>query len=186
MRRVCTLFVAFVLIAGPNSPLTTHVDAQVPGANEAASLIALSAVLQNLRSNIDEVINTVDSAAAARLRQTQIIIDKAIQDIGTIIDKGYDAVAKTREEWFKQLFDSLSASNQVIQQNTRLIALEMNKMLISVSTILDSIPFVKVPSYFVALDPLRIQFDATNRLVGFYGYFPTTKQRAARVRIGNK
>jgi hypothetical protein len=29
-------------------------------------------------------------------------------------------------------------------------------MLISVSTILDSIPFVKVPSYFVALDPLRI------------------------------
>jgi hypothetical protein len=88
MRRVCTLFVAFVLIAGPNSPLTTHVDAQVPGANEAASLIALSAVLQNLRSNIDEVINTVDSAAAARLRQTQIVIDKAIQDIGTIIDKG--------------------------------------------------------------------------------------------------
>jgi hypothetical protein len=186
MRQLWTIAIVICLLFSPVAPYRQVAYAQIPGANEAATLVGLSSLLQNLRSNIDAVINTVDSAAAARLRQAQIIIDKAIQDIGTIIDKGYDAVAKSREEWFKQLFDTLSASNQVIQQNTRLVALEMNKLLITVSTVLDAVPLVNVPSYFVALDPLRIQYDASDRLISFYGYFPTTKQRAARVKVGNQ
>src|SRR5262245_37824799 len=111
MRRMYVVAVVLCLVLSPAAPYRQIAHAQIPSPNEAATLVGLSSILQNLRSNVDAVINTVDSEAAARLRQVQIIIDKAIQDIGTIIDKGYDAVAKSREEWFKQLFDTLSASN---------------------------------------------------------------------------
>jgi hypothetical protein len=137
--------------------------------------VALLGLLQNLRSNLDGVINTVNQDTADRIRQLEIAIDNSIGRVQETIKQVNAGISVQREEIFRQTFDTLALANHELQSSSRMVFLEANKSLVHASTIIGSLPFVRIPDYIFAADPPRLSPKSFDRLISFYGYFPNVK-----------
>jgi ElaB/YqjD/DUF883 family membrane-anchored ribosome-binding protein len=159
-------------------------SAQVGG---AVDYVAMVGVLQQLKQSLDSTLNTANQAASDRIHQADISIDQEIKNLQDAIKKTQDGISVQREEIFKQAFDVIASVNDTIQSGSRILYIDTNSTLVSAATIVGSIPFVNVPDFVFAADPVRFRPNPSDHLVSFYGYFPSVERDGdAEVEVGGQ
>lgn len=163
-----SLIVKFICVPVLLLTIVPELRAQV----QAASLGALLIALGQLRQNLDGVINTADTETAARIKQLKTSLDGVIDEVNKVVENGFDRAQVTETKLFTDIDDVIEKTNRELDDKGYLAYLGVNSTLVNVATILEGIPFVKIKPYLFATNPLRLNPDATDRLVSFYGHFP--------------
>ena len=136
-----------------------------------AELIPILQALQSIKQAVSESINQANQATHDRLVQLENILDGLIGKVEQIIQKGYEAVNMTREQLFKNIFDTIAQTNKLVQDYSYTLFIRINQTISNFAGVVDSLPIVKVDPYIFAVDPYRIKKDRQDRKVFFYGYF---------------
>ncbi|WP_322065782.1 hypothetical protein [Burkholderia ubonensis] len=154
---------------------------------QAGSLAAFLVALQEVKQTLESTIHTVDTAAAERLNQLNIELDKAIAGVQVLIDKGKDAVDAERESTFANVADVMSKINNEVNSKGYIAYQGVNSTLVNFARIANAVPGFSVPTYSFGVEPLRIRRDAKDRTVFVYGFFPHADDaHPVVVRVGGK
>jgi len=159
---VCFLMLAYYVASPPVAQAQVH----------AADLAGLVVVLGQLRQNLDGVVNTVDAETAARISQLQTSLLQVIAELDKVIKEGLDKAQITEQKLFSDVNDVVQRTNDELEKKGYLAYIGVSSSMVNVATTLEGIPFVKVKAYLFATTPLRLNPDASDKLVSFYGHFP--------------
>jgi hypothetical protein len=129
LRRNLALLIVFALIVG-------LVDCRAVAAQGAAELAGLLVVLQQLKSQMDSVLNTVDQETAARIRQAEIALDSVIEQIKNAMDHGYGLINNTRDQVMGNIATVMIQMQSLIQGTIGVAFLAMNDTLANLARIL--------------------------------------------------
>lgn len=174
LSSIFTFVLVLALLPVPSAEAQVH----------AADLGGLLLVLGQLRQNLDGVINTVDAETAARIKQLQTSLDGVIGEVDKVIKNGFDRAQLTETKLFSDIADVVERTNHELENKGYLAYLGVNSTLVNVATVLEGVPFVKIKPYVFATSPIRLNPDAADRLVSFYGHFPDIdKSHPATVEI---
>jgi len=161
MRRAIVLSLIFLLPATP-------INAQGPVVELGAVLFGL----QQLKAQLDSVVNTVDQETAAKIRQGEIALNGVIASVNDAIARGYGFFNNTRDQVMGNVATVMIQTQAMVQDTAAFALLGVNDSLANVARILTAIPGVNVPTYIYALTPLRFSRDAADVHVEAHGFFP--------------
>jgi hypothetical protein len=162
--------------------LTLATGRRVSAQAGAAELGGAMLALQQLKSQLDSVVATVDGETAARIRQAEIAIDGAIRNAKDAMDHGYGLINNTRDQVMGNIAATMVQTQELIQNTTNTTLMGVNDSLAHAANIMTGIPGVRVPTYVYALTPLRFSVNATDTLLEVHGFFPdVSKEHPVRV-----
>jgi hypothetical protein len=147
-------------------------DYTVAAQGGAAELGASMVALQQLKSQLDSVIGTVDAETAARIRQVEIALDGAIRGVKDAMDHGYGLINNTRDQVMGNIAATMVQAQDMIQSSTSLALLGVNDSLANTARVVTSIPGISVPTYVYAITPMRFSVNAADPLLQVHGFFP--------------
>jgi hypothetical protein len=164
----CTRFV----VAGLLCLASVTPSASLAQATAAIELGGSLVALQQLRSQLEGIVNTVDTATANRIRQTELALDQTIAKITHAIDHGYGRVNNTRDQVMGNVATTIVQTQSLVQDTMGFAFTGVNDSLVNAARILTRIPLINVSTYVFAVTPLRFQANSTDRQVQIHGFFP--------------
>jgi hypothetical protein len=167
MRRIVAVVLLFAMSVWP---LPT--SAQSGLAADAGVLVAL----QQLKSQLDSVINTVDQETAARIRQAEIALTTLISKLQDAMDHGYGLINNTRDQLMGNVATVMIQTQDMIQGTTGVLLIGVNDSLVNLARIVTALPGINIPTYVYAITPMRFATNASDSHVEIHGYFPDTSK----------
>lgn len=143
-----------------------------PTLSAQTGLAGLLLALQQVRSNLDGVVNTVDTETAARIHQMEVVLDGTIAKLRDAVDHGIDKGETAGQRLIGDAADVLSQTQGFLQESGYMAFLGVNSSLVNAARVMDGLPLTKVSTFVFAVDPYRIRPGSPDRLVSVYGHFP--------------
>jgi hypothetical protein len=163
-----------------------------PAFVSTAALSPLMVALGDLKTTLDAAANTLSdttlekgdqpladanrihklSEEADRVHQLSVEADQRSKQLDQIIKSGADKVNLTEQKIVADIADLTSRVSEEVDRNGFIAFLGVNITLVKIARSFDGMPTGGSQPYVFAVSPYRIQPDASDRLVSFYGVFP--------------
>jgi hypothetical protein len=137
-----------------------------------ASLLAAEAILQQLIASVNSVLASADQVLRNRLEDAQTRAENLLREVDKMRQQGVTDINNIRAKFFEDVHGVIAATSSALNEQTRSAFLGANQILISIASMLDQLPFVKIKPYVITVEPRRIRADVADRMAFLYGYFP--------------
>jgi hypothetical protein len=135
--------------------------------------LALAGAFQAIKPGLDETVNNAGGQANDAIRNAQTRMDYLIKQLNDSAKKLGKEAATQREDLSRQGFALMQALYEDTQRTRMNVAADVYRGMAAAATMLDSVPFVKVPDTPFAAVPLALKANTVNRRITVYGYFPS-------------